>query len=773
MFFRRSHFFKPRLAVMTVALFLLAGISAGYSDTTKTPTIKTDFNKTPVHFTAKTLSHDDENQSVTAIGNVELVQGQQILRADKMVYYLSEDKVTAIGNVSLLDEKGDVHFAQYAELHDQMKEGFIQGLLSMLADGSRFTAEEAKRENGGMKTVMTDATYTACKVCENDPHPLWQIKADQITHNAEDKSIDYKNAFLDLDGVPIFYSPIFSHPDPTEKQKSGFLRPQYGWSTNLGTHAELGYYYAVAPDKDATFQLEPTTLAGTVFKGEWRERFDNGQLNIDGTTVNSNRSDIDGTIIPNRQRGSIFANGLFDINNEWRTGFDLQRASDKEYLGFYDLYTAPSQSDTSLRNNGVLTSDVYAERFDGRDYSLISAMGFQDLRLNTTTDQPDILPMAQHTMYGEPNALWGGRWEANTSAMELLRNTNEQNMQRGSVDLGWERRGTSESGFSNMVALDGRTDLYNVQNLEAAQTDPALNQNPNTARGIVTGSAVSSYPLVKAMDDAQAIIEPIAGINISPKVNGKNNQIPNEDSADVQLDADNLFQPNRYPGLDREEDGGRLNYGIRSGLYGDNGKYGKIFLGESYRLYGDPMYPAGSGLENRRSDIIGQIKLGLSKYLDADYRVQMDSSTLAARRHEVQAGGGDDRFRLNLRYFFLKPVEGLMPAAEAATTPVTGADFIDTRQQVEMDGTYNITKTWKFHASELYDLGNQPGLRNATSGIDYVDECFTLGIEGSRNVANAVSGENDTRIMFRIGFKGLGEFSPGIGINRTTTPPQP
>jgi LPS-assembly protein len=762
MFSRRSRFFK--VCTVTLVVFLLAVISAGYSSASS---LKTDVSTTPVNFSAKSLTHDDENQTVTAIGNVELVQGPQILRADKMVYYLAEDKVTAIGNVSLLDEKGDVHFAQYVELRDQMKNGFIQGLLSLLSDGARFTAATAKRENG-VKTTMTDATFTNCKVCENDPHPLWQIKAKQVVHNSEDKSIDYKHARLELEGVPIFYSPIFSHPDPSQKQKSGFLRPQYGWSTNLGTHLQGGYYYAVGPDKDATFQVEPTALAGTVFKGEWRERFANGEMVIDGNTVNSNRNDVDGTIEQNRQRGSIFANGLFDLDNKWRTGFDLRRASDKQYLGFYDLYSTTSQSQTGIKTNGVLTSDVYAERFSGRDYSLVSAMSFQDLRLNAGTDQPDILPMAEHKMLGEPNALWGGRWSFDTSVLGLKRNPGDQDVQRGSVDLGWERHGVSSLGFSNTIALDGRTDVYNIQNSEAAALT-GRDTNPTTARGLVTASAVSSYPLVKRFDHANAIIEPIAGVNISPNVAYKDNTIPNEDSEDVQLDADNLFRTNRYPGLDRVEDGGRVNYGVRSGLYGDNGKYGKVFLGESYRLYGDPLYPAGSGLDIRRSDLIGQVKVGLSKYLDADYRIQVDSSSLAARRHEIQAGGGNDRFHMNLHYFFIKPVEGLMP--QPLVQPVTGADFTETRQQIEMDGTYNFTKTWKFHASQLYDLGNQPGLRNAAAGLDYVDECFTFGIEGLRNVAAVASGDNDSRVMLRIGFKGIGEFSPGIGIATTKNQP--
>ncbi len=742
---------------------LLAGLPAARAEEATTAFKKADLSTTPVHFKADSLTHDDASQTVTAIGHVELVQGRQILRADKMVYYLAEDKVTAIGNVSLLDAKGDVHFMQYVELHDHLKEGFIQGLLSLLADGSRFTAAEAKREDGGTKIVMTDATYTACKVCENNPHPLWVIRASQITDNTKTKMVYYKNARLDFEGVPIFWSPIFSHPDPTEKQKSGFLRPQYGWSNDVGTHMQVGYYYAISKDKDLTLAVEPTSLAGTVYKGQYRERFSNGELSIDANTVNSNRSDVDGTIVPNRQRASIFAKGRFDLNSEWRTGFDLQRASDQQYLNFYDLYNGNYQPREGVRNSGVLTSDVYAERFAGRDYTLISAMGFQDLRLNTGTTQPDILPMVESDMLGAPDALWGGRWSLKSEALVLRQNANMQNEQTGSVDLGWQRHGTSADGFSNTVSLDGRTDMYAVQNLATAL--PGQNNNPNTLRGMATASFVSSYPLVRELAHAQAVIAPEVAINLSPDLPSSSYAaIPNINSVDVQLDADNLFQTNRYPGLDREEDGGRVNYGLRGGLYGDDGRYGKAFLGESYRLYGNSVYPYGSGLANNRSDVVGQIQLGLSKYFFADYRVLLDGSSFAARRHEIQASGGDKRFRFNVRYFFLKPVVGLAPANYQ---PGVGADFTDTRQQIEIDQTYNITKTWKFHTAGLYDMGNQPGLRNASAGIDYTDECFTFGLEGSRNIATVASGISDSRIMLEIGFKGLGEFSPGIGLHKT------
>lgn len=738
------HHLRVKTAVFAVA-FLLAGISVGYSN----PLSKQDgLHNAPVNFTAKSLSHDDDAQTVTALGDVELIQGEQILRADKMVYYLAEDKVTAIGNVSLLDARGDVSFAEYVELHNHMKDGFVQGLLTLLADGSRFTAVEARRENGGKKTTMTEATYTVCKVCEADPRPLWRIKADRVTHNAETQDVKYKHARLELLGVPILYSPIFSHPDPTMKRKSGFLRPQYGWSTALGTHIKGGYYYTLAPDKDMTVAVEQTALAGTLLEGQWRQRFAHGQLQVDASTANSDRKEEDGSFETNRQRGHIFAEGKFDLNEKWRSGFDIARVSDKQYLRLYDI----------SKYDNVLTNQVYAERFSGRDYSRISAYNFQDVRLGIRPDQPDILPMMEHNMLGAPNSLWGGRWQAGVSALGLNRQNNNQSVQRGSAEAGWERRGISAWGIATTAKLDARGDYYSIENSDAARLNPLLDSSPATGRGMATASIISSYPLARTLPSAQAVIEPVAGVSLSPNVHNTSDTIPNEDSIDTRFDTNNLFEQNRFPGIDRQEDGGRLNYGVKTGLYGDNGRYGKVFFGQSYRFSGDKIFPEGSGLEDRLSDFVGQFKLGLSRYLDADYRFQLDNATLAAKRHEVQAGGGNDRFRLNTRYLYTAAVEG------------TG--FNESRQQIQMDGTYNITKTWKFSSSALVDVGNQPGLRNATAGINYSDECFTFSIQGSRNVADQASGDNESKLLVRLGLKSIGEFSgPQINLGGNQVKP--
>lgn len=726
------HILLPCLVAAGIAI--LAGITA--SNAASTP------NDTPVNFQAKMLSHDDALQTVTAIGEVELVQGDRILRADKMVYHLDTDTVEAIGNVSLLDENGDVSFAEYVSLNKSMKDGFIQSLLAMLSDGSRFTAVEAKRENGN-KLTLTDATYTPCKVCETDPHPLWQIKADKVVHDETDHTVQYKNARLEFAGVPLAFAPIFSHADPSVKRKSGFLRPEFGYSSEQGAHLEAGYYFGdIRPDIDATLRVRPTTLAGTLVQGELRKRFDSGRMQIDGSFANSDRQEEDGRVEEDRLRGHIFANGLFDIDDKWRAGFDFRRVSDKEYLRLYDI----------SRPN-VLESTAYAERFSGRDYTRIAALNFQDVRLGNRPDQPDILPSLEHRSFGEPGQTLGGRWTAGVQTLELFRPGSDQDVERGSVDLGWERRDVTGIGLVTRVALSGRADYFAVQDSRAATLTPGLDPTTNEARGMAVASVGASLPLVKRLHKAQIMVEPQAGFSISPQVDDTPLSIPNEDSIDIQLDTNNLFADNRFPGIDRVEDGARVNYGITAGIYGDNGRYGRVMLGQSYRLDDDLIFPAGSGLDDNASDVVGQINASVSKYLSGDYRFQMDNHNLVIHRHEFQAHVGNDTVNVNGKYIFIDPTAG------------TG--FTESRQQALVDGVYRFKPRWWLNADVLADMGEEPGFRKAALGINYADECFSFSLEGARNLINEASGENGTVLMMRIGLKNLGEFStPDIKLKK-------
>ena len=109
----------------------------------------------------------------------------------------------------------------YVELTDGMRDGVIEQIRVLLTDDSRFAAVRGKRKDG-IKTTLTKAVYSPCKVCKEDPEkaPLWQLKASTIVHDKNTREIRYQNARLELYGVPVAYTPFFSHPDPGVKRKS-------------------------------------------------------------------------------------------------------------------------------------------------------------------------------------------------------------------------------------------------------------------------------------------------------------------------------------------------------------------------------------------------------------------------------------------------------------------------------------------------------------------------------------------------------------------------
>src|SRR3546814_2618789 len=75
----------------------------------------------------------------------------------------SDLKVTASGNVSLMEADGSVLFADYMELTGGMRDGFIRDAAMLLSDNSRGAAAYAERHNGNT-TVLRKAIYTTCSL---------------------------------------------------------------------------------------------------------------------------------------------------------------------------------------------------------------------------------------------------------------------------------------------------------------------------------------------------------------------------------------------------------------------------------------------------------------------------------------------------------------------------------------------------------------------------------------------------------------------------------
>jgi len=116
-----------------------------------------------VRLNADNISYDEKTATVTATGNVEIKQGERILIADRVELNEITNTATAQGNVTLLEPDGNVIFADYVRLSDELRDGILKNLKIRMTDDSRLAANGARR-SGGYLTEMSKGVFSPCKL---------------------------------------------------------------------------------------------------------------------------------------------------------------------------------------------------------------------------------------------------------------------------------------------------------------------------------------------------------------------------------------------------------------------------------------------------------------------------------------------------------------------------------------------------------------------------------------------------------------------------------
>jgi LPS-assembly protein len=754
------------------ALLLFCSLLPAGAELTLGSGVHQDSNA-PIVFRADEIEYDEQLALTVARGHVEISQNGQVLLADTVSYNQRTDTVTASGNVSLSQPTGEIVFADFIELRDSMNEGFAKNVRMLLADRSRLAANTARRTNGN-RTELKRGVYSPCDLCREDPSapPAWQLKAREIDHDKDLQLVEFRDAVMEIDGWPVFYTPYFSMPDPSVKRASGFLTPSIGSSNTLGAHLTIPYYWVLGPDKDLTLAPRFYTKAGPLMAAEYRERFGNGTLDAIGSLNHSNVGFGNSTSSQGEQwRGHINEHSEFDLDETYRAGLDVQRVSDQTYLLRFGF-------GNPLLN--AMISRGYLEGFQERASTDVNTYLFQPLLpgLGDST-QPIVLPVANRNWQSRPDAL-GGRWNLNANVLDIVREVGTQT-RRLSLGSEWDRSFRDGLGgqynFSASVRGDGYSiaDLSAVSNPELPSAFFPANGQPAlapTATNFVTGRAfpqlglVWSYPLVHRGEDMTQLIEPIVGGFAAPS-SGNRRNIPDEDSLSYELTDTDLFRRDRLAGYDILDTGQRVDYGTKLGLYDKEGGSYRLLIGQSYRAQPNPFLPLGSGAERRLSDVVGRLVLSPNSYLDLLYRFRFNTSPLSNRNQQVGITAGPESLRVSSGFVYLPAqVQG-----EAVTNPTTGQNVLyGKREQLYFDVTAKLTRYWSVRVAETINLTNSTTLVNnvptpqassaslygSLSAI-YQDEC--MAFIGAIAQSGIRSGDVTPgySVLFSVVFKNLGE----------------
>ncbi len=752
------------LCVTTALALVLSPVAWGqqkavFPDTTvKSMDQALDKNDKNVVLTADSVTRDDINKTVSAKGHVEFVQGASMLLAEHVIWNQNTDIVTATGDVKLVDDQGNIYFGDYLEITDDMRQAFINNVSALLADDTRLVGKQANKD--GNVTTIDRGIFSPCELCKDDPTkpPTWQIKAVKVIHDSDEKRIYYHDATFQIDGFPVAWTPYYSTYDPTVKRASGFLETLPGYHSQLGTFIRSYYYFDIAPDIDAVLETSYFSEQGPLVGGQYRERFDNGQIQLSGSIAESDIRQYPTSINQDEKtiRGHIFGSGEFDLDDHWRAGFEFARSLDDIYVLKYQY--------SSLQ---VLPTHFYAEGFYDRDYINVSGYSYQDLRAGITEKQPYALPYVTYSFFGDPGEFLGGRWADSGSILDIQRFGTQnflqlpnntavfgrfpagEGVERLANNLSWARKLISDTGIVTVLNASLETDYYWTQNPALDPVTDLQTAQSSVGRVFPQAYAVVSYPFVKPMSYADLVVEPIMSAVVSP-AHTANQTIPNEDSQDIELNWGNLFSGNQYPGVDRITDGSRLTYGIKTSLTNLGTGSASVFLGQTYRLSGDTVVPPNSGLQTRFSDYVGQIDINPGKYIDIDYQFELSNDLTHDRMQEINFRFGPDDFGVFGTYLFTNEVD--LPNFVASE-----------KNELTLATYYKFADHWQVAASATTELTQPREVLRYALSAGYTDDCSSFTLMISHDQTLLIGGTSGTAISLQFSLKDLGVFnSPSV-----------
>lgn len=682
---------------------------------------KTEEENPDIYFSADEIENNNEIETIIAKGNVNIIRDNLTLIADKVIYNQRDDVVTAVGNVVMVEKDGSVVFSDFVELKDKMSVGEMKNIKVIMQDETRMAARSARR-TAGDKKFLNNVVYSPCDACR-DSDPLWQLKARKVEHNPETKNVNYNDAYLEIKGVPVFYTPFFSHPDPTVKRRSGFLPPTISTNSYLGASIQPKYFWNISDNEGMLFNPILSTDKGIVYSGAYDKYFYRGDLQVSGSFLRDNDE--------KENRGNLFLTGRYEVNDFWLADTDINYASDSSYL-----------KDLSLpkKDDAWLTSTARLQGFDNRNYASIETFYYKLISYDLKDyDKPQVLPLMSYENISDVNKY--GAYNKNTFDFASVYRDTATSTQRFSMINSWNLPYTSPYGEKYKLAASVKSDLYYVDDY----TYNDQNFDGATGRIFPQLGVEWRFPFVKATNTSRHIVEPVVVAVAAPNSSNKVDKIPNEDSQDVELDDTNILSLDRYSGYDRNDTGSRVSYGINWSSYGE--RYGRtsFFIAQSYKFSKDESFTSVTGNNDSNfTDYVGRAYLSPSEFFDLTYRFKLDKNNMDLTYSELATRVGPNMLNVYISYIFLQENQE--------------SSLINDEQRKELYTSLNaaLTQYWSVSVYNRQDLTSNGGSLEHGGSLIYEDECLKLITNIHKDNSSDPNYKGDFEASFTFFLKTLG-----------------
>ena len=572
----------------------------------------------PTHVRANEASTVQEGLSEFT-GNVEMTRGQNRLRADRVTYDNQTDLADATGNVTLDNAGGDSYRTQELHMHVESHRGHAgPGSFTLQSNDGRGEMQRVEFQDQD-HTHLKQVRYTTCPVGQDD----WYVHAPEIEIDNVEEMAYVRNAWIEFKGVPIYYIPRggFSISD---KRKSGFLTPSFGYASQNGIDVAAPYYFNLAPNYDATITPHVMSLRGLQLQNQFRylTQRSQGQVEIDVLPDDQKRDRdrlTDQPLNKDRYAGKYVHAHTF--SSLWSANVDVRGVSDKDYL---------------------------------RDFST---------NLNTTSTTH--LPQNAEANYRGPLWNFTARLNDHQTVDKTIAPADRPYARLPQLLL-----------FANTPTVSGQTQYHFSSELvrfdrDASVTGDRLNLIPAVSYpmlrsyGFVTpkvGVRYIGYNLSNTPDIAPSVARPFLSLDsglfferdivwsghdlvqtLEPRIyylhvpRKNQDHLPNFDSGAPELNFPNLFRDQRLDGGDRIGDANQVTLAVTSrildaedGVERMRGSIGRIYYLDDREVN----LPAGT-TGSKSSDVVAEAAARLRSHWFVNTAVQLDTAEHRTQRSNL------------------------------------------------------------------------------------------------------------------------------------------
>ena len=475
------------------------------------------------------IIYNKKNSTIKTIEKSIFIDGKgNRLFADSFLYDLNLKTIDVEKNVEYLDKEGNVFNFSSLKYQEDIEKGVGVNLKAQLIDKSSVegfrgefdnklgTLIIKENESGLFKNIFNifksnQNTYTPCEDKENSSKtivercPDWSLTTTKTTHNKNEKMVYHENAVVKIKNIPVFYTPYFSHPDPSVKRKSGFLPPTIKNFTDLGRTVKTPYFWAIDDNKDLTFTPIYYFDENPIFLAEYLQLNKNSKFYIDTSYTqgynNINKKDKQGVSLQRTggSRNHLFFNFLGKYENlllgENDLEINVQRISQKNYLNVNQINTDHVKQDTASLNNGITINS-----YEGSRKINIEAHIYENLNIDNKNEKYQYtLPSIQFNNYFNKfnqsvntNLLF--------SAKNLGGDSNQIN-QRNEFSTASDLITSKSTGIGS--TLRSTFSNINMQNSNIESNKENFNSDTFATFGIEAG-----YPLMKVDGKFEQTISP-------------------------------------------------------------------------------------------------------------------------------------------------------------------------------------------------------------------------------------------------------------------------